>query len=53
MICQTSVSIQFQLPLIDGERMVRLMVRHGIGVSTRGTRKIKRIDEDYFDLEAL
>ncbi|MDE0715243.1 MAG: restriction endonuclease, partial [Gammaproteobacteria bacterium] len=39
--------------LIDGEELARLMVRHGIGVRTRDTYEIKRIDEDYFDQEAL
>ncbi|MXY66743.1 MAG: hypothetical protein F4206_08780 [Gammaproteobacteria bacterium] len=39
--------------LIDGERLAQLMVRHGIGVRTRETWEIKRIDEDYFDQEAL
>ena len=40
-------------PLIDGEELAGLMVRHGIGVRTRIRHEIKRIDEDYFDQEAL
>lgn len=39
--------------LIDGEELARLMVRHGIGVRTKETWEIKRIDEDWFDQEAL
>ena len=38
--------------MIDGEELARLMVVHSIGVRTR-IREIKRIDEDYFDQEAL
>ena len=42
-----------RIVLIDGEELARLMVRHGIGVRTRLHHEIKRIDEDYFDQEAL
>ena len=42
-----------RIVLIDGEDLARLMVRHGVGVRTRVRHEIKRIDEDYFDLEAL
>ena len=42
-----------RIVLIDGEELARLMVRHGIGVRTRVRHEIKRIDEDYFDHEAL
>ena len=42
-----------RIVLIDGEELARLMVRHGIGVRTRVRHEIKRIDEDYFDQEAL
>ncbi len=42
-----------RIVLIDGEELARLMVRHGVGVRTRVRHEIKRIDEDYFDLEAL
>ncbi|MCY4382224.1 MAG: restriction endonuclease [Nitrospinae bacterium] len=37
--------------LIDGEELTRLMVENGIGVREKTTIEIKRIDEDYFDLE--
>ncbi|MCY3688938.1 MAG: restriction endonuclease [Gammaproteobacteria bacterium] len=37
--------------LIDGEDLARLMVAHDIGVRTRDTIKIKRIDEDFFSEE--
>jgi restriction system protein len=35
--------------LIDGPELARLMVQYGIGVRTRQTFQLKRIDEDYFD----
>jgi len=39
--------------LIDGAELARLTVQHGIGVRTRVRHEVKRIDEDYFDQEAL
>ena len=42
-----------RIVLIDGAELARLMVRHGMGVRTRARHEIKRIDEDYFDQEAL
>ena len=42
-----------RIVLIDGEELARLMVVHSIGVRTRIHHEIKRIDEDYFDQEAL
>ena len=42
-----------RIVLIDGEELARLMVRHGIGVRTKVHHEIKRIDEDYFDQDAL
>ena len=38
---------------IDGEELARLMVQHGVGVRMWVRHQIKRIDEDYFDQEAL
>jgi len=34
--------------LVDGKRMSELMLRHGIGVSTKQTFVIQRMDEDFF-----
>jgi restriction system protein len=34
--------------LIDGEEFARLLVRHNVGVSTKRTIVIKKLDEDYF-----
>jgi len=34
--------------LVDGKRMSELMLKHGIGVSTKQTFVIKRMDEDFF-----
>ena len=42
-----------RIVLIDGEELARLMVAHDIGVRTRVRHEIKRIDEDYFDQEAV
>lgn len=42
-----------RIVLIDGKDLARLMVAHNIGVRTRIRHEIKRIDEDYFDQEAL
>ena len=42
-----------RIVLIDGEELASLMVEHDIGVRTRIRHVIKRIDEDYFEQEAL
>ena len=42
-----------RIVLIDGEELARLMVAHDIGVRTRISHQIKRIDEDYFTQDAL
>jgi len=34
--------------LVDGQRMSELMLKHGIGVSTKQTFVIQRMDEDFF-----
>ena len=35
--------------LIDGDRLVSLMIRFGVGVQTKQTVEIVEIDEDYFE----
>ena len=42
-----------RIVLIDGRELARLMAQHGVGVRTRVRHEIKRIDEDYFDQEAM
>ena len=37
--------------LIDGERLARLMIDHGVGVSTKDTLRVQRVDLDYFTEE--
>ena len=37
--------------LVDGQRLARLMIEHGLGVSTQRTFAIKRIDMGYFEDE--
>lgn len=44
-------SIESKIILIDGEKLVSLMVDHDVGVSTTGVYEIKRVDSDYFDGE--
>ena len=42
-----------RIVLIDGKELARLMVQHGVGVRTRVSHEIKRVDEGYFDQEEL
>lgn len=42
-------SIDTKIILIDGNRLVELMLDHNVGVSTTGSYEIKRVDSDYFD----
>jgi len=44
-------SVAQKVILIDGQRLASLMIDHGIGVSTRHTYTLKRIDHDYFDAD--
>lgn len=43
--------IEQRVVLIDGARLARLMIDHGVGVRTSATYVIRRIDEDYFSVE--
>ena len=43
--------IDSNIVLIDGERLVNLMIDHDVGVSNREVYKIKQIDSDYFSEE--
>ena len=36
------------IALIDGKRLVSLMIRYGLGVATENVVEIKRVDSDYF-----
>jgi restriction system protein len=40
--------ISKRIVLIDGAELAQLMVRHNVGVRTRTTYEVKKIDEDYF-----
>ena len=35
--------------LVDGTRLAELMIEHDLGVSTKRTLQIKRIDSGYFE----
>jgi restriction system protein len=37
--------------LIDGERLAMLMIRFGVGVTTRESFLVQEIDEDFFSSE--
>lgn len=40
--------IEKKIILIDGQQLTELMIKHGLGVSTKETYKISTIDTDYF-----
>jgi len=44
-------SIEIRVILIDGNQLTKLMVDHGVGVSTVGSYEVKRVDSDYFSEE--
>ena len=37
--------------LINGEKLLSLMIDFGLGVSTKNTYEVKKIDIDYFSFE--
>lgn len=41
--------IDTRIVLIDGEKLVSLMIDTGVGVSTIATYEVKRLDSDYFE----
>jgi len=43
--------IDSKIILIDGQRLVELMIDHGVGVTTEATYELKRMDSDYFSEE--
>ncbi len=45
--------IEKRIVLVDGERLIQLMIDHDIGVVDRDTYKVKRVDLDYFPDEVL
>lgn len=40
--------VQQRIVLINGDRLARLMIQHGVGVRPRQTYVIRSVDEDYF-----
>lgn len=40
--------VQHRVVLINGQRLARLMIQHGVGVRVRQTFKLQSVDEDYF-----
>lgn len=45
--------IEKRIVLIDGTTLVRLMMEHGVGVTTAKTYDVQKPDLDYFDEDAL
>lgn len=45
---QYAETVGARIVLVDGRHLARLMIDHGVGVSTRATYEVKRIDQDYF-----
>lgn len=43
--------IDSKIVLIDGKRLVELMIDHSVGVSTKEIYEIKQVDSDYFNEE--
>lgn len=48
----TAERLTKKIVLIDGRRLTELMINYDVGVSTAEIFRIKRIDEDFFALEA-
>ena len=44
-----SSRIDSKIVLIDGKKLVNLMIDHNIGVSTVKTYEMKKLDSDYFE----
>ena len=40
--------VQHRVVLLNGQRLARLMIQHGVGVRVRQTYKVQSVDEDYF-----
>lgn len=45
---EAAKSRNYRIVLIEGDHLARLMIDHGVGVSTSVTYEIKKIDSDYF-----
>ena len=41
-------TVQQRVITVDGDRLVDLMVQHGVGVRTKQALELHRIDEDFF-----
>ena len=46
---QSSGLVDKRIVLIDGEQLVRLMIRYGVGCRVEDTLYLKKIDEDFFE----
>ncbi|MCR5220918.1 MAG: restriction endonuclease [bacterium] len=46
---ETAKLLSKRIVLIDGEQLVRLMIRYGVGCRVEDTLYLKKIDEDFFE----
>ncbi|RRD49330.1 restriction endonuclease [Arachnia propionica] len=47
--CEEAERINARIELIDGPRLARLLVQHGVGVQVEATHTLVRLDEDFFE----
>jgi restriction endonuclease Mrr len=48
-----STRIDTRIVLINGSTLAKLMIDHGVGVTSVASYEVKRIDSDYFDEGAV
>jgi len=48
---QTAKDLSHRIVLIDGKQLAKLMIRYNVGCRDEEILHIKKIDEDYFDIE--
>ena len=44
------IRIEKKIVLINGDELAQLMIRFGLGVTTRAEYKVRAVDGDYFEL---
>lgn len=47
---QKAKNASHKIILIDGSKLVDLMIKHGVGVQVKETYEVKEIDEDFFEI---
>jgi len=46
---EAAIGLNMKIVLIDGRELARLMIEHGLGVTTKDVYAIKHLDTDYFN----